>query len=153
MILGITVSSFMVILISILVTKANLELKIKPEDDYWITLVKGKYAKLTYDQRIGTFLFQSSCGSQKRHFTDYSKALSFFSDYESKMAFHYRLQEENLPVDPLAKHFSVLGLKRDASQEQIRTAYLSLAKVHHPDKGGSKEEFSKISNAYVNLSK
>ena len=41
-----------------------------------------------------------------------------------------------------------LGLKRSASQEEIRAAYLHKAKQTHPDKGGDPKEFIKIKEAY-----
>lgn len=41
-----------------------------------------------------------------------------------------------------------LGLKRSASQEEIRAAYLCKARQTHPDKGGDPKEFIKIKRAY-----
>ncbi|CAE8720516.1 unnamed protein product, partial [Polarella glacialis] len=34
---------------------------------------------------------------------------------------------------------------------EIRAAYRKLAMIHHPDKGGDKEEFQKIQGAYETL--
>ena len=45
-------------------------------------------------------------------------------------------------------HYSTLGVPRGASQEEIKAAYRKLAMTHHPDKGGSPEEFQKLNNAY-----
>ncbi len=50
--------------------------------------------------------------------------------------------------------YEVLGVDSAASQAQIRTAYLKLAKVKHPDKSsdpGSKECFQKICGAFAQL--
>ena len=44
--------------------------------------------------------------------------------------------------------FNILGLKLGASQELIKKAYRQLVKQHHPDLGGSAEEFRKINDAY-----
>ena len=44
--------------------------------------------------------------------------------------------------------YEVLGLTRDATQEQIKSAYKKLAFQHHPDKGGDPEKFKQISAAY-----
>ena len=52
--------------------------------------------------------------------------------------------------------YAVLGLKKNASQEQIKTAYRSLAKVHHPDLArdnphSKPEVFKEINEAYAIL--
>ena len=44
-----------------------------------------------------------------------------------------------------------LGLKKGATQEEIKKAYKRLAREHHPDKGGDSNEFIKISEAYESL--
>ena len=45
----------------------------------------------------------------------------------------------------------MLGLKRSASQEEIRQAYRAKARSSHPDKGGDHDEFIRIQKAYENL--
>jgi DnaJ-class molecular chaperone len=55
-----------------------------------------------------------------------------------------------------ANYYKVLGVREDASQEEIKKAYRRLAKEYHPDsRGGDKaaeEQFKKISEAYSILS-
>ena len=53
--------------------------------------------------------------------------------------------EEELSYDD---PFKVLGLKRSASDEDIKTKYRELILVHHPDKGGDHDEFLKVQQAY-----
>ena len=49
--------------------------------------------------------------------------------------------------------YEVLGLKRDASAEDIKRAYRRLAHAHHPDKaGGNEEKFKEMNEAYQTLS-
>ncbi len=50
-------------------------------------------------------------------------------------------------------YYQVLGVPREASQEEIRAAYRALAKDRHPDRaGGSTEEFSLLQEAHAVLS-
>lgn len=49
-------------------------------------------------------------------------------------------------------YYSILGVKRDADEDEIKKAYRRLAAKHHPDRGGSKEEFQRIEEAYRILS-
>jgi DnaJ-class molecular chaperone len=46
----------------------------------------------------------------------------------------------------------VLGVQKDASQDEIKKVYRKLAVKHHPDKGGDPEQFKKITEAYTILS-
>ena len=49
--------------------------------------------------------------------------------------------------------YSVLGLTKTATSEDIKKAYRKLALVYHPDKTtGNEEKFKKISHAYDTLS-
>lgn len=49
-------------------------------------------------------------------------------------------------------YYSTLGVKRNASQDEIKTAYRKLAMKHHPDRGGDEKRFKEISEAYDVLS-
>lgn len=48
-------------------------------------------------------------------------------------------------------YYKVLGLDKNATIDQIRAAYKKLAREHHPDKGGDKNEFLKVQEAYDTL--
>jgi curved DNA-binding protein len=48
--------------------------------------------------------------------------------------------------------YSKLGVSKDASQDDIKKTYRSLANKHHPDKGGDQATFKDISVAYDTLS-
>lgn len=58
----------------------------------------------------------------------------------------------NIQFDPRIDHYKVLGVKQDASAEEIKKAYRRLAKECHPDStGGDKAKetrFKEISQAY-----
>ena len=49
-------------------------------------------------------------------------------------------------------YYATLGLKRGASDAEIKKAYRSLAMKHHPDRGGDEKKFKEISQAYDFLS-
>lgn len=50
-------------------------------------------------------------------------------------------------------YYEILGLKKDASLEEIKRAFRELAQKYHPDKpGGSAEKFKEINEAYQVLS-
>lgn len=44
--------------------------------------------------------------------------------------------------------YEVLGVPKDASGDEIKKRYKSLALEHHPDRAGDEEKFKKISEAY-----
>jgi DnaJ-class molecular chaperone len=55
----------------------------------------------------------------------------------------------------MQSHYETLGLQKNASKDEIKTAYHKLAKVYHPDKNtgnDAKEKFQKIQEAYETLS-
>ena len=55
----------------------------------------------------------------------------------------------------MENYYEVLGVSRDATQEEIKKAYRKLAKKYHPDSSGSqkdKDRFSEIQEAYSVLS-
>ncbi|WP_291278672.1 J domain-containing protein [Galactobacter sp.] len=49
-------------------------------------------------------------------------------------------------------HYRVLGLAPDADDEQIRKAFRSLSRRHHPDLGGDAETYRAVTVAYTVLS-
>lgn len=55
----------------------------------------------------------------------------------------------------MENYYDILGINRDATQEEIKNAYRKLAKKYHPDSSGSqgdKDRFQKIQEAYSVLS-
>jgi len=49
-------------------------------------------------------------------------------------------------------YYSILGVDRNASADDIRKAYKKQSMKHHPDRGGNEEEFKKVNEAYQILS-
>ena len=48
--------------------------------------------------------------------------------------------------------YDVLGVKRDATQDEIKKAFRKLAVKYHPDNGGDEQKFKELSEAYETLS-
>ena len=47
--------------------------------------------------------------------------------------------------------YSILGISPMATSEQIKAAFRSKAKEHHPDRGGDARKFQEIVDAYEKL--
>lgn len=47
--------------------------------------------------------------------------------------------------------WTILGVSKDASPEDIKQAYRKLAMKHHPDRGGDEAEFKNIQTAYDDI--
>jgi len=45
-------------------------------------------------------------------------------------------------------HYEVLGVSKDSSDEEVKRAFIKLARHHHPDKGGDADTFTNIHQAY-----
>jgi DnaJ-class molecular chaperone len=48
-------------------------------------------------------------------------------------------------------YYATLGVGKDATDDEIKKAYRKLASKHHPDKGGTKEKFQEIQEAFSAL--
>ena len=62
-----------------------------------------------------------------------------------------RGQREKKPVDN-SKFYELLGVEKTASYDEIRKAFRKKALKEHPDRGGDKEKFQEINQAYEVLS-
>jgi len=53
-----------------------------------------------------------------------------------------------LPSPPGEQWWAILGVKADASRQEIDAAYRALRSKHHPDHGGNSEQFQRVQSAY-----
>jgi curved DNA-binding protein len=47
--------------------------------------------------------------------------------------------------------YSTLGIDKNASDKDIKTAFKNLAKTHHPDRGGDETKFKQVNEAYQQI--
>jgi len=52
----------------------------------------------------------------------------------------------------MTDHYNTLGVDRNASPDQIKSAYRKMAAKHHPDRGGDTAAFQNVQAAYETLS-
>lgn len=52
----------------------------------------------------------------------------------------------------MTDYYSILGVERTATADEIKMAYRRLAAKHHPDRGGDKNKFQQVEEAYRILS-
>lgn len=50
------------------------------------------------------------------------------------------------------KFYEILGVEKTATYDEIRKSFRKLALKNHPDRGGDKDKFQEINNAYEVLS-
>ncbi len=55
-------------------------------------------------------------------------------------------------MSPKTNYYELLGVKKDATADEIKKAFRKLARKHHPDAGGDEEKFKQINEAYEVLS-
>lgn len=51
----------------------------------------------------------------------------------------------------MSDYYADLGVNKNASAKEIKTAFRKLAQKHHPDRGGKEADFKKINEAYETL--
>lgn len=57
-------------------------------------------------------------------------------------------------IDFTKDYYKILGVTKDSTEKEIKTAYHKLARIHHPDANGGKtsEKFKEVASAYEVLS-
>lgn len=58
-----------------------------------------------------------------------------------------------VPNGEFVDYYKLLGLDTDAGLQQLRSAYLRMAKICHPDAGGSTEQMQLLNTAYKTLAR
>ncbi|XP_010531365.1 PREDICTED: chaperone protein dnaJ A6, chloroplastic [Tarenaya hassleriana] len=97
---------------------------------------------------------QISCFGASRSSLFSGGALPFLSRAGLPQKLHYR-RGARFTVRADADYYSVLGVSKNATKSEIKSAYRKLARNYHPDVNkdpGAEQKFKEISNAYEVLS-
>jgi DnaJ-class molecular chaperone len=75
---------------------------------------------------------------------------SFDQEFDNVFAGYLATPDDSalLLGDGSAKWWDVMGIKPDATREDVRNAFRALSKVHHPDAGGNEEDFKRLRKAF-----
>ncbi len=60
---------------------------------------------------------------------------------------YYNNREQNLDKN-MINAMKLLGLQENFTTKDLKTAYRKLARIHHPDVGGTEENFKRLNKAY-----
>lgn len=74
-----------------------------------------------------------------------------FGDFEEMGGMPGMGQRASKPVEN-SKYYTLLGVEKTATFDEIRKAFRKLALKHHPDRGGDKDKFQELQGAYEVLS-
>lgn len=91
---------------------------------------------------------------KKEQYSEPKKHSTYYNQDNSYNDYHQTKQKEYIPPkkeekDTLPECFKTLGFtKKPASVDELKTRYKKLAKIYHPDMGGTEEEFQNIEKAY-----
>jgi len=123
--------------------------------------------EILFDRRGKRYVFR--CSNYERHLDNY-RAAQLSISYLYRALESYGVTNEESLFDRVFSNFflgfeatpddsvlmlsdgnvwyEILGVKPEASKSDIMNAYKSMAKIHHPDVGGTKESFVKLRKAY-----
>jgi len=97
-------------------------------------------------------LDQNLYGGEKCSYTGLPMFMGCCDCYIHKIH-RQRFDRVEPPVHTLKKSRSheILQIEPPVTESDIKKAYRKMCLIHHPDKGGSNDEFIKINNAYNEL--
>jgi len=85
---------------------------------------------------------------------DFRKIFAEKKAYEKRYEEPYK-REKEVKTEPVPYYYRVLGVSKNASLDEIKSAYRRLAKIYHPDRSAdpdTEEKFREIQKAYEVLS-
>ena len=146
---------------------------------YEIIFKKGNRIQATIDEypshkvKFDLSFFKNNCLIETRRFTSWKQAVNCANKILEKYDFDADIGEDEhgewiaydeelgllirlelflvIMNDKKVTDYDVLGLKANATAEDIKRAYRKKALKNHPDKGGNLNEFLKIQEAYERI--
>lgn len=94
---------------------------------------------------------------RKKEYSETKKQTSYYNQQNKNTYYQQKTEKKYIPPKKeekkeeniLPECFKVLGFtKKPISVEEVKTRYKKLAKIYHPDMGGTEEEFQNIEKAY-----
>jgi len=141
--------TWLLYLIGIIGTVSGIVISIEP---LWIGIASPFFTEL------GTILLLSSgffimfaSVRVAYHIHKYFNLMAEFQKYEKP----YGHEREKVESEDIPYYYKVLGVSKDASQEEIKRAYYRLVRIYHPDVSADPEarrKFEEIRKAYEVLS-
>ena len=134
------------------------------QDDNFYKFVQEAFEKISkyYYKQKRFNQFESYCRKfirpdWKSAFQLYDISTSFYrtlwegwDDY-TKRRYYQSNRNYQKPQSSIMKCYEILGISATKDKATIKSAYHKLCLCHHPDKGGSKEKFIEINQAYEYL--
>jgi curved DNA-binding protein CbpA len=121
-------------------------------DSMYTDYIQKQQQMLYQQQQQINDLYQMNLQQQQQHqqhqqFQQTPPNIAFNQDYQAPD--HSLRKLPSTKLDP----YKILGLSKEFTENQLKKAYLKKAMKSHPDRGGSKKEFQKVSIAYTVLKK
>ena len=117
------------------------------------------YRSILYIGSIYSLIFELGCywlclGYLIYKYFDFRKIFAEEKAYEKQYEEPYK-REKEVKTESVPYYYRVLGVSKNASLDEIKSAYRRLAKIYHPDRSAdpdTEEKFREIQKAYEVLS-
>ena len=124
-------------------------------DTMYTDYIKGQQQMLYQQQQQINDLYQMNLNQQQQVQRQMPPNIAFQQPAMSQPEIPQMAPDHSLRKLPSTKldPYKILGISKKYTENELKKAYLKKAMKSHPDRGGSKAEFQKISIAYTVLKK
>ena len=123
----------------------------KTDDMYTAYIQQQQMMLLQQQQQINSLYRMNLNQSRTNH--QVPSNISFDQGHQQQQQHQQQLPDHSLRKLPSTKlnPYKILGIPKVYDEKMLKKAYLKVAMKTHPDRGGSKDEFQKVSIAYTVL--